>query len=893
MGPHLLESLFNPKSIAVIGASENPASVGGRAYKNLVEDGFEGDVIPVNPKYKSVLNRDCFPDVNAIERNIDLAVIATPARVVNQVMDDCGRKGIPAAVILSAGFGEMGGEGERLEERLRDTARHNDIRFIGPNSLGILRPGSGFNATFLDGTAPKGRLALVSQSGALCTAIADWAKSNNLGFSTLLSLGNATDVDFGDALDYLVGDPETRAILLYIEGIKDSRAFMSGLRVAARSKPVVVLKAGRHERGSKAATTHTGALVGSDDAFDAALERAGAVRAMTFGQLFAAAEILSTGKRVNGNRLAIVTNGGGAGVLATDRAEDLRVAIPDLDAKTVSVLDNVLPAHWSRNNPVDILGDATPERYREAVGAVLDDPNVDGVLVMLTPQAMTKPVEAAEAVIAAAEDHPKVPVIACWMGEDRVGKARQVLTRAGIPEFSTPERAVEAYSYLARYHLSQRLLLQTPAPLSDTKMPDVEGARMIIDAALSEGRHMLSDVESKAILNAFHIPANRTREARTANEALIDAESVGFPVVMKIRSKQITHKTDVGGVKTNIMAASDIRPSFDDMINMVRELRPDAVIDGVTIEPMASLGDARELMVGVKRDPVFGPVISFGAGGTMAEILQDNAVALPPLNRVLAARLIDRTRVARLLGPYRRMPAVDRSLIEDILLRVSDMVCELPHIEELDINPLFANDSRALAVDARIHVRRPPMSPEPYGHMAVHPYPSHLRKDIYLADGTQLTIRPIRPEDAEGEQEFVRNLSSEAKYFRFMHRIDELSPEMLVRFTQIDYSREMALIAIAALPAGKKQVGVARYVINPDRRTCEFALVVSDALRQQGIGSKLMQALMEAARWHGIETIEGEILAENHRMLGLMKDLGFSLRHAPDDHSVMIAERWL
>lgn len=894
MRPHRLEAIFNPQSIAVVGASDDPASVGGRVFKNLISDGFAGPVVPVNPKHKKVAGKKCVASLKDLERPVDLAVIAAPASAVVDIIKECGEQRIGAAVVLSAGFGETGGAGADLETRLIDAARRAGVRFIGPNCLGIMRPGNGVNATFLSGSAPDGKLALVSQSGALCAAIVDWARPHHLGFSTVVSLGNAVDVGFGDVLDYLATDPNSQAILLYIEGIKHAPAFMSGLRVAARSKPVIVLKAGRHDRGSKAASTHTGALVGSDEVFDAALERAGVVRAMTFGQLFAAAEMLSSNKRVGGNRLAIVTNGGGAGVLATDRAEELGVAVPELEASTLAALDDALPPYWSHGNPVDILGDAGPDQYAKAVAACLEDKNVDGLLVMLTPQAMSDPDAVASALVEVAGDKKSKPVLACFMGEVRVDKARDLLSSNRIPDFTTPERAVEAFSYLARYKLNQELLLQTPGPFSgDREMPDADGSRMIIEAALAEGRTMLSDMESKAILSAFRIDCSRTIEAESATEALIAAETLGFPVAMKISSPQISHKSDVGGVRTGIMTGQDVRTAFEQLVGNVRKARPEAEIRGVTVERMVSGSDVRELMIGVKRDEVFGPVISFGAGGTMAEILRDNAVALPPLNHVLAGRLIDRTRVASLLGPFRSMPAVDKAAVENVLLRVSDMVCELPHIQELDINPLFAGASTVMAVDARISVSRPPATLVPYAHMSIRPYPGHLINTSFLPNGQELTIRPIRPEDAEYEKAFINSLSAEAKYYRFMQNIGELTPQMLVRFTQIDYAREMALVAIVKDDGQTKQVGVARYIINPDGQSCEFAIVVSDELRNQGIGSTLMKRLMEAAREHGLKSIEGEVLADNTRMLSLMKSLDFSLQTAPYDPAIKLAERWL
>jgi acetyltransferase len=893
MGPHHLDTLFSPKSIAVFGASEKTDSIGTRVFRNLLEAGFKGGLYPINPSHKSVQGHTCFKTIGDVEHAIDLAVIASPAKTVPSIIRQCGEQGVRSAVILTAGFRETGPAGARIEQSILETARHYNIRLVGPNCLGIMRPSVGLDATFLETPAPAGGLALVSQSGALCTAILDWAKPHQLGFSTVVSLGNATDIDFGDVLDFLASDYKTTAILLYIEGIHDARAFMSGLRTAARAKPVIVLKVGRHTKGSQAASTHTGAMIGSDDVFDAALERAGVVRAMTFGQLFAAAEILSAGKKVNGNRLAIITNGGGPGVLATDRAEDLRVEIAQLGAETVNLLDKHLPSNWSHSNPIDITGDAASATYGEAVKACINDPNIDGVLTLFTPLPMSDPLAAAKSVIEAAQDRKGKPVLACWMGETRIREAREQLASQHIPSFITPERAVEAFAYLSRHCQNQKLLQQTPGPLSDLRDPDVEGVRLIMESALAEGRTLLSDLESKAILRAFHIPCTQSIEANTPTQALVAAETVGFPVAMKINAPDISHKSDIGGVRLNINTAPEVHATYKSMMESVSTRHPEVKLLGVTIEPMSANPNTRELMVGVKRDPVFGPVIAFGSGGTAVEILRDSAVALPPLNSLLAQRLIARTRAAKLLEPFRQMSKVKQEAVEHVLLRVSNMVCELPHIVEMDINPLLADDRGVMAADVRIKIARPSNAPIPYAHMAIHPYPSHLVNRLHLPDGTVLTIRPIRPEDADIEQEFVRNMSPEAKYFRFMQTIDELTPEMLARFTQPDYDREMALIAVITENGKRTQLGVARYTVNPDNQSCEFALAVLDTKRRMGIGSRLMEALMESARTRGIRMIEGEVLADNNKMLSLMRRLGFAIRNSPEDTGIRIVERWL
>jgi len=893
MGPHKLEKLFAPHSIAIFGASEKPDGAGTMVLQNLLNSGYSGEIFPINPKYEKVQGLNCYKSIDQLDNPVDLALVAAPTSKVINIVHQCGANGVNSMIVHTTGFGECGKKGVRLEKTLIETTRHHGIHLLGPNCLGLIRPEIGLNATFLNTPAPKGKLALVSQSGALCTAIMDWAKPHKMGFSTMVSMGNAADIDFGDILDYLAVDRNTDAILLYVEGVHDSRSFMSGLRVAANSKPVIVLKGGRHQKAMQAASTHTCAMFGSDQVFDAALERAGVVRAKTFGQLFAAAEILSTNRRVNGNNLAIITNGRGPGILATDRAIELGVKIPSLGPETMTALDQELPAFRSHDNPVDILGDASPERYGKVLAAVLEDKNVDGVLTLLTPQAMSSPDETAEEVVNAGKKKREKPVLSCWMGDSQVHNGREIFSANRMPTFMTPERAIEAFAYLSRYQLNQRMLLQTPGPLSDSRPPDAEGAQLIIEAALAEGRNILSDTESKAVLSAFHIRCTPTLMTRTPTEALVAAESVGFPVAMKICSPQIQHKSDVHGVKTNILGAPDVRSAFKILIDDTMQAMPEAKIDGITVEPMASASDTRELMIGVWRDNIFGPIITFGAGGTMAEILHDCAVALPPLNPVLVDRLISKTRVSKLLGPFRHMPAIRKEAVENVILRVSELVCELPHIQQLSINPLLADNNGVIAVDARIHIKRPPTSPVRYSHMAIHPYPSNLVRLTHLPDGTSIRIRPIRPEDADLLQTFVRDMSSESKYFRFMQAIDELTPEMLVRFTQLDYSREMAVIAVTEDGADSIQLGVARYTVNPDGNSCEFATAVSDRHRGKGIGSQLMETLMEAARNHGVRVIEGEVLSDNHRMLSLMQQLGFSISGTPDDPGVKNVERWL
>ncbi|KTC99761.1 bifunctional acetate--CoA ligase family protein/GNAT family N-acetyltransferase [Legionella feeleii] len=890
MEEHFLYRMFNPGSIAVIGASDKPLSVGAKVFTNLLAD-FSGPIFPVNPKYKTVQGNPCFPSIKEINHPVDLAVIVTPAAVVPQIMIECGEKNVRHAIILSAGFGEANAEGKELEQTVIDLAKQFKIRFVGPNCLGGRRPSIGLNATFENSPVLSGNLAFISQSGALCAAILDWAFEEQVGFSTVVSLGNCADIGFGELLDYLALDQKTDCILLYIEGIKNARKFMSGLRAASRLKPVIAIKAGRHSQGARAAISHTGAMIGADDVFDAALRRAGVVRVNSIKELFSAAEVFSNSCRAKGNQLTIITNGGGAGVMAADRAADLNIPLSELTDETISYLDSILPSHWSHRNPIDILGDATPERYQQVIKACLKDENCDGLLIILVPVAMSEPLRVAEQVSEIIRQSEK-PILTCWMGKTQVGEANNLFAKHKIPSFNTPEVAVDAFSYLANYYHNQQLLLQVPEPLSYQSQPDISGAQLIIESAVAEHRKILTATESKAILRAFGIPITQTILAHTATEALVAAESLGFPVVMKIHSPDITHKQDVSGVQLNITNAEAVRTFFYQLIERAQKKMPTARIIGVTVEPMYKTSNDRELMVGIIKDPVFGPTINFGAGGSLIEIMQDRAIALPPLNNYLIKNLIARTRIAKLLGEFRNKPAVNITAIEELLLRVSEMVCELPQIEEMDINPLIVNDKEVVAVDARIVINFE-TSFIPYSHLAIHPYPSHLISHWQLADGTSVLIRPIRPEDAKLEQNFIRHLSSEAKYFRFMGALRELTPEMLKRTAQIDYDREMAMVAVIQNKGRESIIGIAYYYVYPDLTSCEFALVTADKWQNKGIGSHLMTSLMSVAKTKNLKNMEGIIMSANQPMLALAKSLGFSIKPAKEDPALLLAGKVL
>lgn len=891
MRQHRLFRIFEPASVAVIGATPRRGSVGHQVLHNLQAAGFKGAIYPVNRNHGNILGLPCYASILDIGKPVDLVVMAIPAERIPGAMRKCIECRVGGIVVISAGFGEVGPFGRQLQDEITSLARQSRIPLVGPNCLGVMRPSLGLNATFAHSEVRKGPMALVSQSGAFCTALLDSAWSGGRGFSAVASLGATADVDFGQVLDYLSIDNQTRSILLYIEGVDDARAFLSGLRAAARLKPVVVIKPGRHQAGQRAAVTHTGGHRGSDEVFNAALERAGAVRVHTVNQLLAAANTLSSGVRLKGSRLAIVTNGGGPGVMAADQAAELEVPLATLGEASIRALAEVLPAHWSHTHPVDLLGDADPQRYERALRIVLDDPNVDGVLVLLTPQGVTRPTACAEAVIEAARGSRK-PVLACWMGQDQVREGRWKLQREGIPHFTSPEAGVNGFGYLAAYYRNQQKLLQAPPPLAGHREPRMEAARTIIDSVLNDGRRHLDSLEARALLAAFDIPVSSAVNVTGEEEAARAAQALGLPVVLKINSPDISHKSDVGGVRLDVRDVESVPAVYREILAAVAGRMPDASIHGVTVEPMEHRPHAREVVVAIERDAVFGPVIRFGPGGMAADILADTAVAIPPLNVFLCEELMQRSSAERLLSGHRYLPPAHRESLVELLMRASEMACELPEIEQLIINPVLVDEDGLVAVDAWMVVAPREAARGRYGHMAIHPYPEGLSSKLTSRDGRTFTVRPIRPEDAVIERRFVDGLSAESKYFRFMYGMGDISPAMLARFTQIDYDREMALVVVADDDTENACLkAVARYVANPGGESCEFALAVADDMQRQGIGGQLMERLMELARARGFQEMEGDVLSQNARMLKLCRKLGFSLRRDPDDADVMQVTR--
>ncbi len=882
MDKHFLTPLFNPASIVVLAGKVNdPDSQTPQAralHAALVAQHFSGTLTFLDVNVTGTL-----ADLAYVQA--DLAIIAVPAEEVASALAIVGRIKCRAALVVSSGI-----DANHAAE-LHKIARHDGVQLLGPNCLGFQRPHLQLNASVAGALCAKGPLALVSQSGALTASILDWAASNGVGFSTVVSLGPNTAVDMAQVLDFLASDSQTHSIVVYMEGITDARRFMSALRAAANAKPVVVLKAGRKTAGNRAALTHSGTIVGSDDVFDAALRRAGAVRVRSFVELFSAVKCLASRYRPVGRRLAIVTNGGGPGVLAADWVSEIKLQLALLDAEQVKLLTPQLPPLASLCDLIDLSEEAGPEHFKLAVETAGKATQVDGILVILSPKVGVDSTAVAKVLVELKKNVSK-PLLTCLMGDASVVAARQILNNSAIPTFRTPEAAVGAFGNIASFYQNQQLLQQTPPPLSDLAKPDVEGARMLIESVLAERRKVLTEMESKALLAAFHIPVTKTILARTVNEAIMIATQLGFPVALKIDSPDVSHKSDVQGVALNVSSAVGVRDTFLEMTQAVAKLKPGARINGVTIQNMASKKRGREIYIGLVTDDPFGPVIAFGAGGTMIELMNDRAMELPPLNQFLARRLIDRSRVADTLGDWRGAAPANREAVEQVLLRVSEMVCELPQLREMDINPIIVDEFGAVAVDARIVVDNAPPTMRNYSHLAILPYPSRHEQVWPLRGGGEYSVRPVHPDDATMLQEFVRQLSPESRYFRYVSSMQELPASMLSRFTLIDYDREMALVAVhrerrvgadGQANESERVVGVSRFITNPDRTSCEFSLVVADDFKGQGLGSRLMLSIMEVAREKGLSEIEGLVLANNPNMLKLMKSLGFTIKSFPED----------
>jgi acetyltransferase len=887
-----LDKLFKPRSVALIGATDRTGSVGAVVLRNLRRAGFGGELLLVNQHHQTLDGMPVYPDAASLPHAPDLAIIITPPDTVPGIVAALGARGTKAAVVITAGFGELGEAGRALQQAILDAARPYLLRIVGPNCLGIMVPSIGLDASFSHLAPAVGDIAFVTQSGAMMTAMLDWAAPRGIGFSHVVSLGDMADVDFGDMLDYLAVDPHTRAILLYAEGITHGRKFMSAARAAARAKPVLVLKAGHSAAGARAAASHTGMLAGSDAVYDAAFRRAGMLRVATMAELFDAAETLALTHTQNGDRLAIVTNGGGAGVLATDALEAAGGRLAILAPETVERLSKVLPPTWSHGNPVDIVGDASGQRYAAALEALFVDSGTDAFLILNCPTALVEPVEAAravaDAVAAAARDrlHGR-NIFTAWLGEQSAAAARGCFNAARIPTYDTPEAAVAGFLQRVRYQHNQALLLEAPPARPDPFEPDDTAVRTIIASALHVGRAWLDAEETAAVLAAYGIPQPRAENAADADEAVAAATAIRFPVALKIRSPGITHKSDVGGVALGIADGAGVRAEMAALVARVRAARPDARIDGVIVQQMIRRPGAIELLVGVSEDSVFGPVVVFGQGGTAVEIIQDSAIALPPLNALLARAQMARTRVWRLLQAHRGKPAAAIDAIAEVLIRVGQLAADHAEVRELDINPLLADGDGVVALDARIRVAAAAeLGPS---RLAIAPYPKHLESIEQARDGTVVELRPVRPEDEPLLHDLAAHMTPEDMRLRFLSPLRGLTHALAARLTQIDYDREMALVARHE----GMVLGIARYFADPDRQSAEYAVAVRSDSKRRGIGYLLMTRLIEIARQRGIGELVGEVLRENGPMLEMCRALGFAIVPEPHDAAIVAVHKRL
>jgi acetyltransferase len=874
--------------VAVIGASSEPHTVGATVMANVSAGGFTGKVYAVNPRHRQIKGVRAYRDVAALPEAPDLAVICTPPPTIPAIVGELGARGTKAAIVISAGLGAANdAQGRSLTQAMLDAARPHTLRILGPNCVGILKPGIGLNASFAHAGATPGRIAFISQSGALVTALLDWANSRSVGFSHFISIGEAADVDVADLLDYLGSEPDTRAILLYVESIRGARKFMSAARAAARNKPIVVVKAGRGAEGAKAAASHSGALAGSDAVFDAAIRRAGMLRVDTMLDMFSAVETLSHAdrERYRGERVAIMTNGGGAAVMAADAMALGGGRLSELSADTIARLDRILPATWSRANPVDIIGDAPVERYVETLKALCEDPEVDAVLFLHAPTAIV-PSEAIAQACAPVAAAARCPVLSCWLGDSAVARARSVFHQAGIADYGTPEQTVRAFLNRVQFRRNQASLIEAP-PASPTHFtPDRGRVHEIVAAALDAGRELLHEAEAKAVLAAYGIPVVETRIASSVEEAAGAAAAIGFPVALKILSPDITHKSDVGGVALDLESAAQVRSAADAMLARVGARRPDARVSGFTVQRMVRRPGAHELIAGASVDPLFGPVILFGQGGTAVEVIADRAVALPPLNLKLARELVSHTRVARLLAGYRDRPPADHDAIHAALVQLSQLLIDVAEIAELDINPLLADERGVLALDARIRVAR--ATAGAHDRLAIRPYPDELEERVALR-GETVVLRPIRPEDTPQHQRFLERLDIEDIRMRFFYTKRNFAPSELARLTQIDYEREMAFIATRPEePSGEETLGVIRTITDPENERAEFAIIVRSDMKGGGIGRLLLEKMIGYCARRGTRTMVGDVLRENARMLNLVRELGFTVERSPDPDVVSV-----
>ena len=881
MGVENLDKIFNPRRIAVIGASDKEGSVGAKLLRNLIGVGYKGAVYPVNPFRRTIQGITAYPTIERIPRKVDLAIIATPAHTVPQIVDECGRSGVSGLTIISAGFKEAGEEGKNLEKQILELKNRYNMRIIGPNSLGMMRPSIKLNATFANKVASPGKIAFISQSAALCASVLDWASEAHVGFSAVVSVGSMLDVDFGDLIDYFGTDAQTKSIVLYVESIKNARKFMSAARGFARAKSIVVVKAGRFHESAKAAICHTGALCGEDAVYDAAFRRAGIVRVEAISDLFNCAETLAMQPNPKGSNLTIITNAGGPGIMATDSLIAKGGKLSPLSDETVRALNEVLPSYCSKLNPIDVLEEATTDRFIKVMEICFEDPNTDGFLIIYTPQGASDPLETANAIVELSKKTKK-PILTSLMGEDVSWKARKILRKNGIPAFTTPEQAVSTFMYMWSYTQNLELLYETPEELSiELSIPVF--LREVLHKAFEEGRTVLTEPESKQFLQAYKIPTINSVVAKTPKKAVNIASRIGYPVVMKALSPQITHKSRFEGVILDVRSEEEVERFFEKLAQRVKKRKPPAEFRGVILQPMIKK-KGYELLIGSKKDPHFGSVIVFGMGGVSAELLKDVSTGFPPLNQVLARRLMEKTAI------YKHFSNLDNhrvnlKLVEEILVKFSQLVIDFPEIKEIDINPLMVDKNDTVAVDTRIVIDAERISAkvQPHEHLVITPYPKKYTAQWKLKDGKPVVLRPVKPEDETLIYALFQSFSEKTMRFRFFQIIREMSHDTLTRYCNIDYNREIAIVAEAKEGKKRKIIGVARLILQPGRKLGEFAVAVGDQWQGLGLGSKLVDYLVEIGKDMGLESICGDVLSRNLKMFHLCTKKGFKMEPVDEE----------
>jgi len=891
MGIKKLNSIFKPQRIAIIGVQTDPNSVGGITLKNLVGGGFRGVVYPVNPKHEAVLGITCYPNVKSLPKTPDLAVITTGARIVPQLIRECGEAGINGIIIMSAGFKESGPEGRKLEEQVKaEVDKFEDMRVIGPNCLGVIIPSLHLNISFASGMPKNGHVAFISQSGALCTSVLDWAYEEKIGFSYFVSIGNSMDVNFGDLIDYFGQDPHTKSIILYVEAIVEARKFMTAARAFARKKPIIVYKAGRFPESAKAAASHTGAMASEDSIYDAMFLRAGIARVYDIGDIFDFTDLIARKRIPKGSNLAIVTNAGGPGVMATDALIAWDGKLVNLSDETMQKLNECLPPFWSHGNPVDVIGDAPPERFTEATKIVLDDPKVDAVLVILTPQAMTAPTETARAICKLSESTTK-PIMAAWLGGQSMQAGIRLFNDTGIAVYETPEQAIRAFMTLVKYSRNLEALFETPKDVPVKFSYDRKKLREEFNNTLIIKEKILSENDSKEFLEIYGIPTTKPHPATSEDEAVKEAEKIGFPVVMKILSPDITHKTDVGGVILNIKNKEMVRSTYKNMMESIAKKKPDAKLEGVTIQQMINIKDGVELILGIKKDPVFGTVVLVGMGGTGAELFKDKKLGFPPLNETLARQMIESLKIYPLLKGYRGSTPKNINKLIEVMIRLSYLAADYPEIEELDINPLLVTEKDAIALDGRVVLDQNLMGKPviPFSHLILHPYPEKYLKTDKLNDGTQVILRPIKPEDEPMWLNLLGSCSKESIFSRFRYNFHYDSHEVATQFCFIDYGREIAIVAEIMENGNRRLIGVGRLIADPDLDSVEYAVLITDKYQRKDLGSTLTEYCMEISKKWNIKRMVAETTADNKSMIAVFRKLDFKI-HFNSDSSVSVSK---